>query len=52
MPALEIQVFSPSITKPLPSRRAAVVIDATSDPDAASDSAKAAILRPARTAGR
>ena len=48
MPPFEIHVFSPSSTQPSPSRRAVVVMAATSDPDAASVSANAAMAVPAR----
>ena len=43
MPPLEIQVLQPSITQLVPSRRARVVMAATSEPASGSDNAKAAI---------
>ena len=52
MPALEIHVFSPSITIAPPSRRAVVCIAATSDPASASEIANAAMASPARRRGR
>src|SRR5215472_5863028 len=48
MPPFEIHVFSPSSTKPSPSRRADIDMLATSEPDAGSVNAKAAMAFPAR----
>ena len=52
MPALEIRVLAPLMTKSSPSRSARVRIAATSDPASGSVMANAAILCPSRTAGR
>src|SRR5829696_5348653 len=52
MPAFEIHVFSPSMTYESPSGRAAVFIEAMSDPASASEMANAAIASPLEIRGR
>ena len=52
IPAFEIHVFVPSSTYASPSRHAVVPIAATSDPASGSESANAAMRRPAAMSGR
>ena len=51
MPPFEIQVFTPSRTQPLPSRRALAVSALASEPASGSESEKAAIASPAASLG-